>query len=93
MHLQRHYCFVVTCFILLTILHYLTKIFSHYLISVDGGWGQWCAWSKCSKSCGGGIKKRSRKCDNPLPLYGGNDCGYDFDAEASCNTEPCPREL
>merc|ERR1712002_1041560 len=51
--------------------------------------GEWSAWTECSKSCGGGKKKRT--CTNPAPKYGGADCekGYDGD-EKSCNTEKCP---
>merc|ERR1719284_1235897 len=32
---------------------------------VDGQYGDWKAWSECSKECGGGTKERSRACDSP----------------------------
>lgn len=31
----------------------------------DGSWGEWKPWKDCSRSCGGGVQKSSRDCDNP----------------------------
>ncbi|EDO43424.1 predicted protein [Nematostella vectensis] len=41
---------------------------------VDGDWGEWSSWSSCSVTCDLGTKTRTRKCDNPLPKYGGKPC-------------------
>lgn len=56
----------------------------------DGQWGPWGAWDECTASCGGGYRSRRRKCDNPSPQSGGQDCqGSNIDFEM-CNIEPCP---
>jgi len=43
-------------------------------VPVKGHWGRWGPWSKCSRTCGQGYKTRSRQCDDPTPLYGGQFC-------------------
>lgn len=58
--------------------------------SIDGGWGPFGAWSKCTASCGGGFRLRRRICDRPRPQNGGIECiGCNIDYE-TCNTQPCP---
>uniref|UniRef100_A0A8C5C2Q3 ADAM metallopeptidase with thrombospondin type 1 motif 14 n=1 Tax=Gadus morhua TaxID=8049 RepID=A0A8C5C2Q3_GADMO len=55
----------------------------------DGSWGSWSKLSTCSRTCGGGIRSRSRQCNNPVPAYGGRECpGSTFDYQM-CNTEEC----
>ncbi|KAM9716556.1 A disintegrin and metalloproteinase with thrombospondin motifs 14 isoform 1-T1 [Menidia menidia] len=55
----------------------------------DGNWGSWSKFGSCSRTCGGGIRSRSRQCTNPPPAYGGRDCpGSAFDYQM-CNTEEC----
>nr|XP_055032048.1 A disintegrin and metalloproteinase with thrombospondin motifs 14 isoform X1 [Misgurnus anguillicaudatus] len=55
----------------------------------DGGWSSWGKFGSCSRTCGGGIRSRSRQCNNPVPAYGGRDCpGSTFDYQV-CNTEDC----
>ena len=45
----------------------------------------WNRWGSCSKTCGGGIKTRTRDCTQPL--YGGKNCvGEKIDTEL-CNTD------
>ena len=41
---------------------------------MNGGWSNYGAYGKCSKSCGQGIKTRSRKCNSPAPKNGGKAC-------------------
>uniref|UniRef100_A0A3Q0T3H7 ADAM metallopeptidase with thrombospondin type 1 motif 14 n=1 Tax=Amphilophus citrinellus TaxID=61819 RepID=A0A3Q0T3H7_AMPCI len=55
----------------------------------DGSWGSWSKFGSCSRTCGGGVRSRSRQCNNPPPAYGGRDCpGSTFDYQM-CNTEEC----
>ncbi|XP_056325580.1 A disintegrin and metalloproteinase with thrombospondin motifs 14 isoform X1 [Danio aesculapii] len=63
---------------------------SHQLYGHDGGWSSWGKLSSCSRSCGGGVRSRTRHCNNPVPAYGGRECpGSAFDYQL-CNTEECP---
>ena len=58
---------------------------------VDGGWGVWVI-GPCSKTCGGGIRSITRKCNNPKPLCNGKQCegesSYAFPGK--CNDFCCP---
>ncbi|XP_069373233.1 A disintegrin and metalloproteinase with thrombospondin motifs 14 isoform X2 [Paralichthys olivaceus] len=55
----------------------------------DGSWSSWSKFSSCSRTCGGGVRSRSRQCNDPPPAYGGRDCpGSTFDYQM-CNTEEC----
>ncbi|VDL94587.1 unnamed protein product [Schistocephalus solidus] len=59
---------------------------------VDGAWGEWGPWTHCSRSCGGGIRRRQRRCDNPKPQFGGKPCGPPEAATetSECHENPCP---
>jgi len=61
---------------------------------VNGGYGPWGEFGECSVTCGGGVKQRERKCDQPEPKYGGKTCeeqelGTNVETQ-SCSEEPCP---
>uniref|UniRef100_A0A672PEE4 ADAM metallopeptidase with thrombospondin type 1 motif 14 n=1 Tax=Sinocyclocheilus grahami TaxID=75366 RepID=A0A672PEE4_SINGR len=63
---------------------------SHQPYGHDGGWSSWGKFGSCSRTCGGGVRSRSRQCNNPVPAYGGRDCtGTTFDYQV-CNIEDCP---
>uniref|UniRef100_A0A7M5XD32 SUEL-type lectin domain-containing protein n=1 Tax=Clytia hemisphaerica TaxID=252671 RepID=A0A7M5XD32_9CNID len=57
---------------------------------IDGKWGAYGAYSKCSKDCGGGSQSRSRSCNNPAPKYGGKACVGSATDSRACNTQNCP---
>jgi len=61
--------------------------------AVSGGWGEWTSFSRCSKTCGIGIRNRTRYCDNPKPTYGGKDCVGEYFEQQLCNTNPCLYEV
>ncbi|XP_077595439.1 A disintegrin and metalloproteinase with thrombospondin motifs 14 isoform X1 [Stigmatopora nigra] len=55
----------------------------------DGSWSSWSKFGSCSRTCGGGVRSRSRQCTDPPPAYGGRECpGSGFDYQM-CNTEEC----
>uniref|UniRef100_A0A8C6DXP9 ADAM cysteine-rich domain-containing protein n=1 Tax=Moschus moschiferus TaxID=68415 RepID=A0A8C6DXP9_MOSMO len=58
---------------------------------VNGHWSGWGPASPCSRSCGGGVVTRRRRCNNPRPAFGGRACvGSDLQAEM-CNTQACEK--
>ncbi|XP_020625947.1 SCO-spondin-like isoform X2 [Orbicella faveolata] len=57
---------------------------------VHGGWSCWGVWEDCSKTCGGGIQRRWRTCNNPLPANGGRPCPGTRVRSRECNVTPCP---
>ncbi|KAJ8302105.1 hypothetical protein KUTeg_021092 [Tegillarca granosa] len=57
---------------------------------IEGGWGKWEDYGDCTRSCGGGIRKRIRKCNNPVPQNGGRYCIGRRIRYRSCNTKQCP---
>ena len=58
---------------------------------IDGGWGKWSKYSVCNVKCGIGVQKRFRKCDSPMPKFGGLDCKGHFEEEIPCDTKVhCP---
>ncbi|XP_042343691.1 A disintegrin and metalloproteinase with thrombospondin motifs 13 [Plectropomus leopardus] len=60
-------------------------------VVVHGSWSNWSEFSPCSRTCGGGVTHRTRKCNNPRPAFGGNYCeGTDIEAEL-CHQQTCER--
>uniref|UniRef100_A0A7M4EXW4 ADAM metallopeptidase with thrombospondin type 1 motif 2 n=1 Tax=Crocodylus porosus TaxID=8502 RepID=A0A7M4EXW4_CROPO len=63
------------------------------ILKQDGNWGAWSKFGSCSRTCGTGVKYRTRQCDNPHPANGGRTCvgpSYEFQL---CSTQDCPRDL
>uniref|UniRef100_A0A8C3J9Z0 ADAM metallopeptidase with thrombospondin type 1 motif 3 n=1 Tax=Calidris pygmaea TaxID=425635 RepID=A0A8C3J9Z0_9CHAR len=59
----------------------------------DGNWGPWTKFGSCSRTCGTGVRFRTRQCNNPMPINGGEDCaGVNFEFQL-CNTEECPKHF
>ncbi|XP_028574056.2 A disintegrin and metalloproteinase with thrombospondin motifs 2 [Podarcis muralis] len=62
------------------------------ILKQDGNWGAWSKFGSCSRTCGTGVKFRTRQCDNPHPANGGRTCfgpSYEFQL---CSTNDCPKE-
>lgn len=58
--------------------------------TINGEWGSWSPWSKCSRTCGAGVMHSERHCDNPMPGNGGQYCIGERKRYRICNTENCP---
>ncbi|XP_053154161.1 A disintegrin and metalloproteinase with thrombospondin motifs 2 isoform X7 [Hemicordylus capensis] len=61
------------------------------ILKQDGNWGAWSKFGSCSRTCGTGVKYRTRQCDNPHPANGGRTCfgpSYEFQL---CSTHDCPK--
>uniref|UniRef100_A0A8C7FBC0 ADAM metallopeptidase with thrombospondin type 1 motif, 3 n=1 Tax=Oncorhynchus kisutch TaxID=8019 RepID=A0A8C7FBC0_ONCKI len=62
-------------------------------VTQDGSWGSWTKYGSCSRSCGTGVRFRTRQCNNPVPSNGGGDCpGVNYEYQL-CNTEDCPKHF
>eukprot|EP00794_Sanderia_malayensis_P015619 gene15619-17196_t len=60
-------------------------------IAVEGGWSLWSRdFSKCSRSCGGGVQYRERICNSPKPKFGGKHCEGESRSYQVCNKNSCP---
>ncbi|XP_058527476.1 A disintegrin and metalloproteinase with thrombospondin motifs 14 isoform X2 [Ochotona princeps] len=60
------------------------------MYSEDGSWSSWTSFGSCSRSCGGGVRSRSRSCDNPPPAHEGHSCPGPMFEYQICNSEECP---
>ena len=71
------------------------EMFIFLVTAVDGGYTDWFESSKCSVTCGGGIKTLKRTCTSPPPSNGGKDCSGLGPAQktVSCNDQGCGRFL
>ena len=56
---------------------------------VDGQWGDWGPWQRCSETCGEGTKERYRRCDQPRAQYGGRECVGSETQRTSCKNRDC----
>ncbi|XP_078453852.1 A disintegrin and metalloproteinase with thrombospondin motifs 3-like isoform X1 [Lampetra fluviatilis] len=62
---------------------------SEQLAGEDGNWGPWSKFGACSRTCGTGVRYRTRSCHSPAPAYGGRGCmGPAFEYQL-CNTDEC----
>jgi len=60
---------------------------SYYI--VNGGWSAWTRDGPCSRTCGNGTQKWTRRCNNPVPDCKGNDCGDNDTKREPCTTDKC----
>ena len=58
-----------------------------------GSWAGWSRWGSCSKSCGGGVRQRTRPCTAPKEGGGTEPCGLckgEGEEKETCNNYKCP---
>ena len=60
------------------------------MVSVDGEWGQWKAWSSCSVTCDTGVKVRHRDCIFNTSGPRGADCPGSNEESLACSLTYCP---
>ncbi|XP_018408468.1 PREDICTED: hemicentin-1 [Nanorana parkeri] len=61
-----------------------------FIVQVHGGFSEWLPWQSCSVTCGQGVQKRMRLCDNPAPANGGLYCQGEESETRLCQNKPCP---
>jgi len=53
--------------------------------TVDGSWGPWTEYSRCSRTCGVGVSQSARYCNQPSPKNGGKYCLGERRRHRTCN--------
>ncbi|EDO26284.1 predicted protein, partial [Nematostella vectensis] len=56
----------------------------------DGEFSDWTEWTKCTSSCGKGVRSRSRSCTAPAPELGGKPCVGPTEQTMACDYGDCP---
>ena len=59
---------------------------------VDCLWSTWSDWTPCSKTCGDGVKDKSRQVQTPAQNTGA-PCNGPTRQVKSCNDQDCPGKL
>jgi len=58
----------------------------------DGVWGDWTVWGECSRTCGGGTKRRTRHIEQDANFCGDPVAGNTSEI-AQCGTESCSQPI
>ncbi len=53
-------------------------------------YGEWSDWTQCTKSCGGGSRRKVRECQLPEARGGVEGCFGESEVEEICNPQVCP---
>jgi len=68
---------------------YDTKAPCYQICPVNGQWSKWESWTRCSRTCGGGVQTRTRSCTNPPPSGGGSQCSGSSLTSRKCIRNYC----
>ncbi|NXJ15763.1 PPN protein, partial [Odontophorus gujanensis] len=63
--------------------------YGHRMKRQAGVWGSWGEWGKCSRSCGGGVSVRQRRCYFQR-TENASSCIGPTQSYRSCNIQSCP---
>ncbi|XP_046839088.1 A disintegrin and metalloproteinase with thrombospondin motifs 3-like [Xenia sp. Carnegie-2017] len=72
--------------------NYLLRSFQNNCKGQNGGLSPWSAPGECTRSCGGGVRFKTRTCTNPKPSLNGRDCDgetQELAAKEWCNIQSC----
>ncbi|XP_062854783.1 hemicentin-1 [Trichomycterus rosablanca] len=58
-------------------------------VQVPGGFSHWEHWGPCSVTCGRGLQKRIRLCNNPVPATAGAECDGPNVESRPCQASSC----
>uniref|UniRef100_A0A672U2T2 Papilin, proteoglycan like sulfated glycoprotein n=1 Tax=Strigops habroptila TaxID=2489341 RepID=A0A672U2T2_STRHB len=70
-------------------LWFIFIVFFLFAMSQIDVWGNWGEWGKCSRSCGGGVSFRQRRCYSQR-TEGPSSCVGPARSYRSCNIQSCP---
>ncbi|WAR08196.1 TSP1-like protein [Mya arenaria] len=59
------------------------------LVNNSVGWTSWSGWTSCSVTCGTGLQKRSRSCQNPMTSLINDSCSGDPTQFQTCTDKAC----
>lgn len=62
---------------------------SVFMQGIGDNWGEWSSYGECSRSCGGGVTMRTRRCVTHR-TDGGHSCVGPDKSYRSCNIQDCP---
>ncbi|KAL9955707.1 hypothetical protein ACROYT_G037067 [Oculina patagonica] len=69
------------------------ELYSTEPLGENGGYSKWSPWTRCSATCGDGVRFRNRSCTNPPPGPYHKDCshlGSNNQTVECSNVKDCP---
>lgn len=74
--LYNNFSFSVRMILIITLCHFPKWCYKGHCMwknanqqKQDGNWGSWTKFGSCSRTCGTGVRFRTRQCNNPMWVY------------------------